>query len=167
MPYEYISVGEFSKPHGILGKLLLIPYNPSTDIFNSGKSLFINKGKVYETLDIEGIRSVSKGFLVKISGIGSIEEATKYMKMRVFVKKDDVELGKDEHLISSLINLDCYNLKEENIGTVTEVFQGETDILEVKSSSGTFLIPMVSENIIGVDYKNLRINVRNEENFRI
>ncbi len=163
---DYIGVGEFVKPHGINGELLFIPYNPDTEAFSADIPLFIKKGNAYERLKVEKIRPVNKGFLIKLYGSHSIDDALSFKKKRVFIKKTDITLDKNEYLIFDLINLNCYNSKNENIGTVTEVYRGDTDIIEIKSTGGTYLIPMTDENILRVDYNNIII-VKNEENYKI
>ncbi len=162
----YIGVGEFAKPHGINGELLFIPYNPDTEAFSPGIPLFIQRDNAYEQLKVEKIRPVNKGFLIKLYGSHSIDDALSFKKKRVFIKKTDITLDKNEYLISDLINLNCYNSKNENIGTVTEVYQGDTDIIEIKSTCETYLIPMTDENILRVDYNN-KVVVKNEENYKI
>ena len=162
----YIGVGEFIKPHGINGELLFIPYNPDTGAFSPSIPLLIQKDNAYERLKVEKIRPVNKGFLIKLYDSHSIDDALSFTKKRVFIKKTDIILDKNEYLISDLINLNCYNRKNENIGTVTEVYQGDTDIIEIKSTCETYLIPMTDENILRVDYNN-KIVVKNEENYKI
>ncbi len=162
----YIGVGEFIKPHGINGELLFIPYNRGTEAFSPPIPLFIQRDNAYERLKIEKIRPVNKGFLIKLYGSHSIDDALSFKKKRIFIKKTDITLDKNEYLISDLINLNCYNSKNENIGTVTEVYQGDTDIIEIKSTCETYLIPMTDENILRVDYNN-KIVVKNEENYKI
>ncbi|MHB8231425.1 MAG: ribosome maturation factor RimM [bacterium] len=163
----YIGVGEFIKPHGISGELLFAPYNPKTDALESALPLFIEKTGGYIRLDIEKIRPVNKGYLIKLSGVHSIDEAIKFKKIRVFAKKIDIALNQGEYLISDLIGLNCYNDIGKNIGTASEIYQGETDIIEIKSTEGTYLIPMTDYNISSIDTKNLKIIVRNEENYKI
>ncbi len=162
----YIGVGEFIKPHGINGELLFIPYNRGTEAFSPPIPLFIQRDNAYERLKIEKIRPVNKGFLIKLYGSHSIDDALSFKKKRIFIKKTDITLDKNEYLISDLINLNCYNGKNKNIGTVTEVYHGDTDIIEIKSAGGTYLIPMTDENILRVDYNN-KIVVKNEENYKI
>ena len=163
----YISVGEFIKPHGIHGELLFIPYNLNTEIFALSIPLFIQKDNEYEYLKVEKIRPVNKGFLIKLHDFHSIDDALSFKKKQVFIKKTDIILDKNEYLISDLINLNCYSRKDENIGTITEVYQGGIDIIEIKSTYETYLIPMTDENILSIDYNNNKVIVENEENYKI
>ncbi len=163
----YISIGEFAKPHGIYGELLFIPYNPATDAMGLNVSLFIKKTACYSLIDIEKIRPVNKGYLIKICGVNSIEEAEKFKKVPIFIKKTDIIIDKDEYLISDLIGLNCYNETGKNIGTVSEIYPGETDVVGVKSDRGIYLIPMTENNIESIDIKSSEINVKNEEDYKI
>ncbi|MHB1698337.1 MAG: ribosome maturation factor RimM [bacterium] len=163
----YIGVGEFIKPHGISGELLFIPYNPASAALELNIPFFIEKTGGYAVLDIEKIRPVNKGYLIKLLGVNSIEDAVKFKKIRIFVKKTDIALNKGEYLIADLIGLNCYNDTGKNIGTVSEIYIGETDIIEIKSMEGTYLIPMTDYNIPSIDIKSLKILVKNEENYKI
>lgn len=160
---EYIGIGAFIKPHGLRGELLLIPYNSDTVTFSSDIPLFIQEGRSYEKLAVEKVRPVNKGFLLKLEGFNSIESVLSFKKRQVFVKKTDIVLDENEYLISDLVNLDCYNEKDENIGVITDIYSGNTDIAEIKSDDKTYLIPMLDENIISIDCASKRIIVKNEE----
>lgn len=163
----YIGVGEFLRPHGIGGELLFAPYNPSSVVLESDIPLFIENEGGYTLLNAERIRPVNKGYLVKIRAVNSIEEASVYKKIRIFVKKTDIALNKGEYLISDLIGLNCYNGAGKKIGTVMEIYSGETDIIEIKSAQESYLIPMTERNILSVDAESLKITVNNEENYKI
>ncbi|MFW0884426.1 ribosome maturation factor RimM [Candidatus Acidulodesulfobacterium sp. H_13] len=163
----YISIGEFAKPHGIHGELLFIPYNPLTDAIGLNVSLFIKKTDCYSFIDIEKIRPVNKGYLIKICDVNSIEEAEKFKRVPIFIKKTDIIVDKDEYLISDLIGLDCYNEIGKNIGIVSEIYSGETDVVGITSDKDIYLIPMTENNIKSIDIKSLEINVKNEEDYKI
>ena len=163
----YIDIGEFIKPHGILGELLFNLYNPLSNIMDLDCELFIKENGSYQKLEIEKIRPVNKGYLIKLNGVDSIESAEKFKRMTVYINKADIKLDNGEFLISDLIGLNCYNEKEINIGSVAEIYGGETDILEIMSDSSVYLIPMTDENIQSVDIKSSKISVKNENKFRI
>ena len=163
----YIDIGEFIKPHGIFGELLFNLYNPLSKVMDSGCKLFIKENGAYQKLEIEKIRPVNKGYLIKLNGVDSIESAEKFKRTSVYINKTDIKLDKDEFLISDLIGLNCYNEKKINIGTVSEIYGGEIDVMEIKSNSAVYLIPMAAENIETIDIKSSKISVKNENNYRI
>ena len=163
----YIDIGEFIKPHGILGELLFNLYNPLSNVMDSECELFIKENGAYKKLEIEKIRRANKGYLIKLNGADSIESAEKFKKTSVYINKADIKLDKDEFLISDLIGLNCYNEKKINIGSVSEIYGGETDVMEIKSCAAVYLIPMTAENIETIDIKNSKISVKNENNYRI
>lgn len=164
---DYISIGEFAKPHGIHGELLFIPYNPRTDAIGLNVSLFTKETGGYSLIDIEKIRPVNKGYLITICNVNSIEEAEKFKKVQAFIKKTDIIVEKNEYLISDLMGLNCYNETGKEIGTVSEIYTGETDVIGVRSDKYTYLIPMTENNIKSIDIKGLEINVKNEKNYKI
>jgi 16S rRNA processing protein RimM len=167
MDDRYVGIGEFIKTHGIFGELLFAPYNSDTDAIESEAQLFIYKNNIYALLEIEKIRRVNKGYLFKLSGVHSIEEASKYKKVTVFIKKADIILNDGEYLISDLIGMKCYNKSGLNLGMVTEIYSGETDIMEITSAKGTYMIPMADYNILSIDTENFKIIVENEKNCKL
>ncbi len=167
MSLVYLDIGEFIKPHGLYGEILFNLYNPISDIINSDYKFFIKVNGEYQKLYIEKIRPVNKGYLVKLNGVDSIESAEKFKRTSVYVNKTDIKLEKNEFLISDLIGLKCYNQKQINIGTVSEIYSGETDVMEIKSNSAIYLVPMTEENIKDIDIKDSKISVENEDSYRI
>jgi 16S rRNA processing protein RimM len=164
---DCICIGEFIKPHGIYGELLFATYNTLSDALDSNIPLFVEKNYELEPLKIEKIRRVNKGYLVKLCGVNSIESAENFKKVPVYIQKTDINLKRNEYLISDLIGLNCYNENNKSLGAVSEIYAGETDIIEIKSIEGTYLIPMSEENVLLIDIKNLKIIVKNEENYKI
>ena len=164
---DCICIGEFIKPHGIFGELLFAAYNPLSDALDSNIPLFVEKNYELEPLKIEKIRRVNKGYLIKLCGVNSMESAENFKKVPVYIKKTDINLKRNEYLISDLIGLNCYNENNESLGTVSEIYAGETDIIEIKSNEAVYLIPMSEENVLSIDIKNLKIIVKNEENYKI
>ena len=163
----YIDIGEFIKPHGILGELLFNLHNPLSNVMDSECEFFIKENGAYKKLEIEKIRLANKGYLIKLNGVDSIESAEKFKRTFVYINKTDIKLDKDEFLISDLIGLNCYNEKKIIIGTVSEIYSGETDVMEIKSNLSVYLIPMTAENIETIDIKSSKISVKNENNYRI
>ena len=164
---DCVCIGEFIKPHGICGELLFATYNPLSDALDSNIPLFVEKSYGLEPLKIEKIRRVNKGHLIKLCGVNSMESAENFKKVPVYIKKTDINLKRDEYLISDLIGLNCYNENNKSLGTVSEIYADETDIIEIKSNEAAYLIPMSEENVLSIDIKNLKIIVKNEENYKI
>ena len=164
---DCICIGEFIKPHGICGELLFTTYNPLSDALDSNIPLFVEENCKLGRLEIEKIRRVNKGYLIKLRGVNSIASAENFKKVPVYIKKTDINLERGEYLISDLIGLNCYNENDKGIGTVSQIYPGETDTIEIKSNEANYLIPMTEDNISFIDIKNSKIAVKNEENYKI
>ncbi len=164
---EVISIGEFIKPHGIHGELLLLLYNPLSDALNHDIELLIKENEGFRRLKVKRIRPANKGFLIKLYGVDSIEQAEKFKKIHIFIKKTDLILKDGEYLISDLIGLNCFNEKNKKLGAVSDIYSGETDIMEIKSGNGIYLVPMTENNVTLIDAKNFKICIKNEENYKI
>ncbi len=121
----------------------------------------------YLPLFIEWIKNGNKQYFIKIENINKIEEAEKFRNVKVFIKKDQLHLEKNEYLVSDLIGLKCFNILNKDLGGLTEIYQGDTDIAEICSEAEVFFLPMTDDNILEIDIKNKIIIVKNEDLYKI
>ncbi|RZD17281.1 MAG: 16S rRNA processing protein RimM [Candidatus Acididesulfobacter guangdongensis] len=121
----------------------------------------------YMPLFIEGIKKGNKQYFIKIENINSIEDAEKFRNAKVFTKKEQLRLEENEYLVSDLIGLKCLNILNQDLGSVTEIYQGDTDIAEIQSKDALYFLPMTDDNIQEIDIKNKVIIVKNENLYKI
>jgi 16S rRNA processing protein RimM len=135
---------------------------------NANISLKALKSKTsYLPLFIEGIKNGNKQYFIKIENINSIEEAEKFRNAKVFTKKEQLHLGENEYLVSDLIGLKCLNILNKDLGGVTEIYRGDTDIAEIQSKDAVYFLPLTDENIQEIDIKNKIMKVKNENLYKI
>jgi 16S rRNA processing protein RimM len=131
-------------------------------------SLKALKSKInYLPLFIEWIKNGNKQYFIKIENINSIEEAEKFRNAKVFTKKEQLHLEENEYLVSDLIGLKCLDILNKDLGGVTEIYQGDTDIAEIRSKDAVYFLPMTDDNIQKIDIKNKIIIVKNENLYKI
>jgi 16S rRNA processing protein RimM len=164
---DYIAVGSFTKPHGLKGELIARFYNANSTIIEEKLTLYIIKDDIYTPLNIQSVVINNKKYIVKIEAVNCIDDAKNFINVKIFVKKEDINLRDNEYLVSDLIGIDCYKKSGENIGIITDIYNGELDILEIKSNSHVFLLPMTKENIVDINYKTKMAVIQNEEMFKI
>ncbi|MHB8282878.1 MAG: ribosome maturation factor RimM [bacterium] len=190
---EYIAVGSFIKPHGIKGEIVIRFFNPdfafneqiikekklilyildtSKYLKNIGNNFNNNNNNIalelsYLPLSIALIKNGNKQYFIKINNIDTIEEAEKFRNTKIFIKKEQLHLEKNEYLISDLIGLKCLNALNNDIGTIMEIYQGDTDIIEIKSENAVYFLPMTDDNIKEINIKNKIAVIQNEELYKI
>lgn len=86
---KLISAGYFSKPHGLKGHLVLFT---DFEIDEKINAVFIEKNGSQAPYFIEQFNPHPKGYLVKLEGINSVDEAVKFKNHEVFTE--------EKHLIS-------------------------------------------------------------------
>ncbi len=175
---EYIAVGSFIKPHGIKGEIVIRFFNPD---FAFNEQIIKEKKLILYILDTTGIalelsylplsiariKNGNKQYFIKINNIDTIEEAEKFRNTKIFIKKEQLHLEKNEYLISDLIGLKCLNALNNYIGTIMEIYQGDTDIIEIKSENAVYFLPMTDDNIKEINIKNKIAIIQNEELYKI
>jgi 16S rRNA processing protein RimM len=189
---EYIAVGSFIKPHGIKGEIVIRFFNPDFAfneqiikekklilcILDTNKYLknignnFNNNNNIalelnYLPISIVRIKNGNKQYFIKINNIDTIEEAEKFRNIKIFIKKEQLHLEKNEYLISDLIGLKCLNALNNDIGTIMEIHQGDTDIIEIKSENAVYFLPMTDDNIKEINIKDKIAVIQNEELYKI
>ncbi|MHB1679451.1 MAG: ribosome maturation factor RimM [bacterium] len=127
----------------------------------------IASGLSYLPLSIASIKNGNKQYFIKINNIDTIEEAEKFRNTKIFIKKEQLHLEKNEYLISDLIGLKCLNVLNNDIGTIMEIYQGDTDIIEIKSENAVYFLPMTDDNIKEINIKNKIAVIQNEELYKI
>ena len=190
---EYIAAGSFIKPHGIKGEIVTRFFNPDfvfneqiikekklilyildtskylkkigNNFNNSNNNIALELS--YLPLSIARIKNGNKQYFIKINNIDTIEEAEKFRNTKIFIKKEQLHLEKNEYLISDLIGLKCLNALNNDIGTIMEIYQGDTDIIEIKSENAVYFLPMTDDNIKEINIKDKIAVIQNEELYKI
>ena len=149
-------VGKIVGTHGIKGELK-VKSDTSFDRFKKGSKLYIEKE---EEIIINSHRQHKGMELITINNLTNINDVLCYVGKDLYVPHNREELEDGEFYYEDLIGLDCYDSKDNLIGTVIdlqEVPQGL--ILEIKSNTKTILVPFVDEFIVNIDLNNNKISI--------
>lgn len=153
-------VGKIVGTHGIKGELK-VKSDTSFDRFKKGNKLYIEKE---EEITINSHRQHKGMELITINNLTNINDVLCYVGKDLYVPHNREELEDGEFYYEDLIGLDCYDSKDNLIGTVVdlqEVPQGL--ILEIKSSVKTILVPFVDEFIADIDLDNNKLLINEIE----
>lgn len=99
---------------------------------------------------------------LKIKGIDTIEEATKYKNLYIKIRKEDrIKLSKNQYYISDLLSANVYTQEGELLGILDDIFQtGSNDVYVVKNNLGKqILLPAIKSVIKDIDIENKKIIV--------
>ena len=153
-------VGKIVGTHGIKGELK-VKSDTSFDRFKKGNKLYIEK---QEEITINSHRQHKGMELITINNLTNINDVLCYVGKDLYVPHNREELEEGEFYYEDLIGLDCYDSKDNLIGTVIdlqEVPQGL--ILEIKSKTKTILVPFVDEFIVDIDLDNNKLSINEIE----
>ncbi len=136
---EYILIGKIVNTHGIKGELRIKSNFLMKDkIFKKGFTLYIGEGHVPEVINSYRIH---KDFdMVTFVGYDNINQVLKYLKMNVYINKDDLKLSDDEYILEELIG---YTIIEngEKLGKVADIVYNGSNVLLSITSTKNFYIP--------------------------
>lgn len=153
-------VGKIVGTHGIKGELK-VKSDTSFDRFKKGNKLYVDKT---EEITINSHRQHKGMELITINNFTNINDVLGYVGKELYVPHNREELKEGEFYYEDLIGLDCYDSKDNLIGTIKdlqEVPQGL--ILEIKGKTKTILIPFVDEFIEYIDLENNKIAINEIE----
>ena len=156
---NYVYIGKIVNTHGIKGELrILSDFDKKEIIFRHGFDLYIGPNYIKETIDT--YRHHKEYDMVTFNNYSNINEVLQYKGLAVYIKRDDLNLKKDEYILDDLINLDIVD-NEETLGKVVDYIINKNNTLLVIKGEKQFYIPLVDDYIIKVDLPNKKIITKN------
>jgi 16S rRNA processing protein RimM len=155
------SVARVVKPHGVLGYLKVLPLKDSySNFILKQKSFYINN----ILLSVEDIKSYKQGFILKLSVIDNMTEATKYRNYELAVEKNKLKtfLDKQKTILSEgLLDFVVYDDANNIIGKVDEtIVTGSNDVIVVNSGTKEeLLIPLIKDYILNIEENEKKIQI--------
>ena len=155
---NYIYVGKIVNTHGIKGELRIkSDFDKKDIIFKPGFTLYIGEGYVAEKIVTY---RVHKEFdMVTFEGYNNINQVLNYLKLNVYVKREDLSLNNDDYLLQDLIGLNVVE-NGEMLGKVSEIVYNGINVLLSISGENNFYIPKNGDFIKKVDLEKGIIEVK-------
>ena len=154
---NYLRVGVISSTHGIKGEVKVYPTTDNLERFRSLKQVFLDTGKDYIELEIEGVKFFKQQAILKFKGFDNINDIEKYKGRDLLVTRENaVKLEEGEYFIYDLIGSKVVTEEGDTLGELTEVMTtGANDVYIVKTPDGKeILLPYISECILDIDITN-------------
>ncbi|EJO5348199.1 16S rRNA processing protein RimM [Clostridium botulinum] len=154
---EFLAVGEIINTHGVKGEVKVYPLTDDMKRFKKLKEVFIDG----EKRKILSCKLQPKNVVLKIQGIDSIEEANKYRRKLLEIKRENsIKLPEGSYFIADL--MECKVIDEEGIeiGQITDVIKtGSNDVYEVKGKKEV-LVPAIKDIVTDIDIENKIITIK-------
>ena len=149
--------GEIGKPHGLAGEVYVVVISDDPRRFEPGASLHHADGR---TLTVETHRTHRDRVLVKFSGVESREDATS-LRGAVYVPSSETRtLEPGEFWHDDLVGCTVVLADATEVGTVSDVIAAPAqDLLEIETTAGTKLVPLVKEIVTRIDLEARRIAI--------
>ena len=159
---KLLEIGQIVNSYGIKGFLKVVPYTDDITRFDNLKTIYIEKNKKLEEMQIEEVKYHNNLVLLKLKGIDDINDTLEYKNCYIKIdRKDAVELPKNSYFIVDLIGLEVYTEEGTLIGTLVDVFPtGSNDVYVVKDELGKqILLPAIGDVIKDVQLENKKMVV--------
>ncbi len=156
---NYILIGKFINTFGIKGELKLFSDFEYLDlVLKNGFSLYIGKDKTKEV--ITNYRIHKNYPMILLSEYTNINEVLKYKGEKVYIKREDLNLGEDEYLLSDLIGYKVYD-NELLLGVVIDYEKNSASTLLKVMGDKKFYLPLIDQYILDVSTKEKKILTNN------
>lgn len=137
---EYVYIGKIVNTHGIKGELRLkSDFDKKDRVFIPNMTIYIGKNYIKE--EIVTYRRHKDFDMITLKGYNNINQVLDYLKMNVYVNREDLKLSRDEYLLEDLIGKKIVE-NEEELGKVIDiVYNGGNNLLLVEGIRN-FYIPI-------------------------
>ncbi len=157
---DYITVGKFGRPRGVIGEIYITPDTDFPDRFLGLTELLVERNGQKETLGIESAELIGGRPVVRIKGYESKEEVSRLTNL-IIVLPGELAVDLPEGLYYQFDLVGCKVLGEDGTeyGILEEIlFYPANDLYRIKKdNSGEFLLPVVDKFIKGVDIEKKEI----------
>lgn len=159
---DYLRVGVITTTHGIKGEVKVFPTTDDMERFKELKQVYLDTGKEYIPLEIEGVKFFKQMTILKFKGIDNINDIEKYRGKDLLITREHaVQLKEDEYFIYDLIDSEVITETGERLGILTEILKtAANDVYVVRMENGKeILLPAIKECILNIDLENKKITV--------
>ncbi len=143
MNQELIKIGAIIATRGLAGEVKVFPTTDFVEdrFFKGAKLMLAQENRVKALVTVASLTQSKGLILVRFSEINSIDEAEKYLRYDIVIKKSEAVLPKGFVFDDELIGLDVFNQDHIYVGVVKEIIsytpqktlrikrEGQSDVL--------------------------------------
>lgn len=160
---ERVDIGKIVNTVGLRGEVKLLPGPDFWPGALETASLYLDvPGKGKRPFRVERFRKKKGTFILKIDILKSIEEAEGAVGGTVEIAIGDLEESEypEETMGFQLVDMSVFLKDDTYIGEVEELIKGNAqDQLIIRGEGRNYIIPLVPEIVIGIDYEEGRIEL--------
>jgi len=152
-PQRLVRIGKIARAHGIRGEVAIKPdESGSTTLLTQPRAWLKWRDGRVEPVEIASARTVNEGWLVRFANCPDRTAAEKFGGVEVFLPRECLpELEDGEFYADDLVGLRVESVSGEDLGKVTQVFDGgAVPVLEVEGRR-SLQIPLVDTFVKRVD----------------
>lgn len=158
---EYLEIGKITSTHGIKGEVRVQPWCDSPEFMKKFKTLYFDK-KGEKPVSVS-CRPNGNMVIMKMQGVDTVEEASKYREKILYMKRSDAKLPEGTWFIQELIDCKVVDADDENIsyGILSDVSEtGANDVWHITKEDKEYLIPAIPSVVISTDIVEGIIKIR-------
>ncbi len=149
-------VGIIVKPHGLKGYVKVFITTTEKDRFKTDDTQYFIMNRAHR---IENIKHLGKNIIIKFFDIDDIETADKYRNERIFINKDDlIPLLDNEYYLHDLYNCKVYDIDNNYMGIVTDIFFSNDFVLDISKEDGSICTILFKQEFlsnVNIDEKKI------------
>jgi len=149
---QYLEVGRIVGTHGVRGEMRVECWANSPEFLSGFKRMYLDEGKTELSVACRPHKNIT---LMRVKGVGSIEDADLMRGKILYIDRDEVELDEGEHFVQDIIGLKVTDCETSQVyGTVKDVLKtGSNDVYEMQAPDGKlYYIPVIPDVIDRLDF---------------
>jgi 16S rRNA processing protein RimM len=160
---SWIELGVVARPHGVTGEIRVHLFNPESTLLRELGEVFLigEEGEEPALVDIVSTRQGSKVLLMRLAGVGSLEDADALRGYKLCIPREALpELEQGEYYHADLIGLQAFE-GTESIGRVVEVVgYPSAECLKIQRPDGFLEVPMLPRWLDRVDIEGGKVHLQ-------
>lgn len=160
---ELLEVGRIVKSHDFSGRMKVVSYCESENLFKSAGEVFLRHGNEEPArFKLRDIRGGKKNLIVSLEGIDDADAARALVGAEILIPPDRfAKLPDDEFYWWELVGLEVLNEEGQFLGRIETVFPtGGNDVYVCTGGEREILLPAIREVIRNVDKEKRKMIVR-------
>lgn len=163
-PAGLIAVGRLTKPHGLRGELVFLPYVYDLELLPDlvQQQVFLQQGRApMQTATFLEWRVANKRVLVRLHGCQDITTAETLRESEVLIPRTWFPpLPEGEYYWFEIEGLAVYAHDEGYLGTIVEIiYTGSNDVYVVRNGTQEALIPALRDVVCTIDLERGKIHL--------
>jgi 16S rRNA processing protein RimM len=160
---SWIELGVVARPHGVTGEIRVHVFNSESTLLREIGEVFLlgEEGEEPALVDIVSTRQGSKVLLMRLAGVGSLEDADALRGYKLCVPRDALPaLEEGEYYHADLIGLEAFD-GSESIGPVIDVVDyPSAECLKIQRPGGFLEVPMLPRWLDRVDIEGGKVHLK-------